>query len=214
MTGGGLAGAQPASLKAQVLLDTLAGPCSHDETVRKSRFLTFAGPCADIESAMAFIAANSVPTATHNCWAYRIGQSYRSNDDGEPSGTAGRPILQAIDGQQLDEVCVLVVRWFGGIKLGAGGLMRAYANGAAQCLRGGVRVARVPQSRVEFSCSFGELARMQARLGQLGAKVFDERFDEAGARLVVSLPAEQVPALHATVMAAGKGQAYWDAGPA
>src|SRR3546814_2284064 len=59
----------------------------------------------------------SVPDATHNCWAWRIGDDYRSNDDGEPAGTAGRPILAAIDGQGMDRVVVVVTRWFGGIKL-------------------------------------------------------------------------------------------------
>ena len=76
---------------------------------------------------MRFFAANSDPEATHNCWAYKIGQEYRFNDDGEPGGTAGRPILQAIEGQGMDRVAVLVVRWFGGVKLGAGGLVRAAA---------------------------------------------------------------------------------------
>ncbi len=74
-------------------------------------------------------------TATHNCWAYRIGQDYRFNDDGEPGGTAGRPILQAIEGQGVDRVVVVVTRWYGGIKLGAGGLARAYGGTAAECLR-------------------------------------------------------------------------------
>src|SRR3546814_18000784 len=77
----------------------------------------------------------SVPDATHNCWAWRIGDDYRSNDDGEPAGTAGRPILAAIDGQGMDRVVVVVTRWFGGIKLGAGGLVRAYGGTAAECLR-------------------------------------------------------------------------------
>ena len=84
---------------------------------------------------MRFFAANSDPEATHNCWAYKIGQEYRFNDDGEPGGTAGRPILQAIEGQGMDRVAVLVVRWFGGVKLGAGGLVRAYGGCAANCGR-------------------------------------------------------------------------------
>ncbi len=73
---------------------------------------------------MAFLQQVAVTDATHNCWAYRHGQDYRSSDDGEPAGTAGRPILAAIDGQGFDRVMVVVTRWFG-IKLGAGGLVRA-----------------------------------------------------------------------------------------
>jgi putative IMPACT (imprinted ancient) family translation regulator len=63
------------------------------------------------------------PDASHNCFAYRLGQQYRSSDDGEPGGTAGRPILTAIEGEGLDGVCVLVTRYYGGVKLGAGALL-------------------------------------------------------------------------------------------
>ena len=104
---------------------TLTAPCAHQEDIKKSRFAAFAAPVSTVDEAMRFFAANSDPEATHNCWAYKIGQEYRFNDDGEPGGTAGRPILQAIEGQGMDRVAVLVVRWFGGVKLGAGGLVRA-----------------------------------------------------------------------------------------
>lgn len=103
-------------------LATLLGPAQLQLEVRKSRFLAHAAPVADAEAALAFIAATSVREATHNCWAWRIGAQYRFNDDGEPGGSAGRPILAAIEGQGLDQVVVLVTRWFGGIKLGVGGL--------------------------------------------------------------------------------------------
>ncbi len=92
---------------------TLTAPCSYQEDIKKSRFAAYAGPVATVEEAMRFFAEHSDPEATHNCWAYRIGQEYRFNDDGEPGGTAGRPILQAIEGQDMDRVAVLVVRWFG-----------------------------------------------------------------------------------------------------
>ena len=114
---------------------TLAATAQLAQEVRKSRFLANAAHVTTPDDALAFVAAMGHADATHNCWAYRIGQQYRFNDDGEPSGTAGKPILQAIDGQGLDEVVVVVTRWFGGIKLGAGGLMRAYGGCAAECLR-------------------------------------------------------------------------------
>ncbi|MFC6616804.1 IMPACT family protein [Deinococcus radiophilus] len=75
------------------------------------------------------------PDATHHCWAYRIGELYRFNDDGEPGGTAGAPILRAIEGQGVQHVMVIVVRYYGGVKLGTGGLVRAYGGAAAECLR-------------------------------------------------------------------------------
>lgn len=114
---------------------TLAGACVHSIEVKKSRFMAQAFSCDSAESALRGIEAISVPDATHNCWAYRVGPAYRSSDDGEPAGTAGRPILAAIDGSGLDEVAVVVTRWYGGVKLGAGGLVRAYGGAAAECLR-------------------------------------------------------------------------------
>ena len=107
------------------MTDTLAGPADFLLEVKHSRFLAQAGPVDSAEAAHAFMATVADPTATHNCWAWRVGDQYRSSDDGEPAGTAGRPILAAIDGQGYDRVAVVVTRWFGGIKLGAGGLVRA-----------------------------------------------------------------------------------------
>src|SRR5690606_19621295 len=94
---------------------TLVSISTARQEIRKSRFVAAAGPVADEAAAKAFIAASSDPTANHNCWAWRLGQSYRFSDDGEPGGTAGKPILQAIDGQGLDGVAVVVTRWFGGV---------------------------------------------------------------------------------------------------
>ena len=113
------------------MTDTLAGRASHLLEVKHSRFLAQAAPVATPDDALAFLREIAVPDATHNCWAYRIGGEYRSSDDGEPAGTAGRPILAAIDGQGFDRVMVVVTRWYGGIKLGAGGLVRAYGGAAA-----------------------------------------------------------------------------------
>ena len=113
---------------------TLDVECTFAEEIKKSRFIAHAAPAVSPEEALAFIARRSDPSATHNCWAYRVEQQYRSSDDGEPGGTAGRPILAAIDRAGLDRVAVLVVRHFGGIKLGAGGLSRAYGGVAASCL--------------------------------------------------------------------------------
>src|SRR5690606_26298290 len=122
------------SLTAGNMSYTLTGLATHQEEIKRSRFVALANAVQNPAEAMAFFAAHSVPEATHTCWAYRIGSEYRFNDDGDPGGTAGRPILQAIEGQQCDRVAVLVVRWFGGIKLGPGGLIRAYGGSAARCL--------------------------------------------------------------------------------
>src|SRR6202012_2980677 len=117
------------------MLHTLVTIARHSEDIRKSRFLAQAAPVETPQQALAYVQAVSDAGATHNCWAYRIGQEYRFNDDGEPGGTAGRPILQAIEGQGIDRVVVVVTRWYGGIKLGAGGLARAYGGTAAEGMR-------------------------------------------------------------------------------
>jgi uncharacterized YigZ family protein len=159
------------------------------QEIKKSRFLAVARPVPNEAAAKAFIAANSDQTANHNCWAWRIGQTYRFSDDGEPGGTAGKPILQAIDGQSLDRTAVVVTRWFGGVLLGSGGLIRAYSGTAAMCLREAERVPVVDTVAATVTCAFGDFALLQARLEALpGANVSVQSFTDTGAELAVSVP--------------------------
>ncbi|WP_210396262.1 YigZ family protein [Motiliproteus sediminis] len=109
--------------------------------VRKSRFIARALPCSDREQAMALLAQARLEfaDARHHCWAYQLGdpacpQSAAMSDDGEPSGTAGKPILNVISHRGIGDLMVIVIRYFGGIKLGAGGLVRAYGQAAGQAL--------------------------------------------------------------------------------
>ncbi len=173
-------------------LFTLPQPCRHQEEIRKSRFLAQAAPVDSTERALAFVREVGDPAATHNCWAYRIGQDYRFNDDGEPGGTAGRPILQAIEGQEMDRVVVVVTRWYGGIKLGAGGLVRAYGGTAAECLRRAERVPIIPIATLALSCGFADLALLKARLHELDASIAGETFTTRGADLQLTLPVTRV----------------------
>ncbi|OJF90468.1 IMPACT family protein [Pararhizobium antarcticum] len=160
------------------------------QDIKKSRFLAICGPVASEQAAKDFIAAHSDPSATHNCWAWRIGQAYRFNDDGEPSGTAGKPILQAIDGQSLDGTVALVIRWFGGILLGSGGLMRAYGGTAAGCLRAMDKTELIETLRLTITCDFADLALVKARITGLGARIDSETFIDTGAVLSVDVPAD------------------------
>lgn len=175
--------------------DTLAARASQLLEVKHSRFLAQASPVATADDALAFLREIGDPAATHNCWAYRVGQDYRSSDDGEPAGTAGRPILAAIDGQGFDRVMVVVTRWYGGIKLGAGGLVRAYGGAAAECLRLATREPLVSLATIELACPFDDLGHVHAALASHRAVKQDEGFDETGARLRVQLPADRVDAL-------------------
>ncbi|OOG55904.1 thymidylate synthase [Rhodanobacter sp. B05] len=173
-------------------LSTLVQRCRHQQEIRKSRFLAIAAPVSSAEQALAFLREVADPAATHNCWAWRIGDGYRFNDDGEPGGTAGRPILQAIDGQQMDGVAVVVTRWYGGIKLGAGGLVRAYGGTTAECLRQAERVALVAMTRLEVRCEFAELALLKARLKELQGEIEQEHFAADGVELQLRLPRDRV----------------------
>jgi uncharacterized YigZ family protein len=165
-----------------------------EQVVKKSRFLAVAAPIASEDDARAFLAVHGDPAANHNCWAWRIGQTYRFNDDGEPSGTAGKPILQAIDGQALDQVAVVVIRWFGGVLLGTGGLIRAYGGTAAACLRAATTVELVATVEVEIAVNFSDLALVKARLaGSAGVRVVAEVFVDAGALLRLCVPEAVLP---------------------
>ena len=159
------------------------------QEIKKSRFIAIAGPVADEAAAKDFIATRSDPAANHNCWAWRVGQNYRFNDDGEPSGTAGKPILAAVDGQGLDRVAVVVTRWFGGILLGSGGLIRAYGGTAALCLREAEKAALIETVSGTVTCGFSDLALAQARLTAVpGVQMSVHAFTDSGAILSVSAP--------------------------
>ncbi|KPF47463.1 IMPACT family protein [Rhizobium sp. G187] len=166
---------------------TLSGPVDLTRDIKKSRFIARAAPIASEDEAKAFLAAQSDPAANHNCWAWRLGQSYRFSDDGEPSGTAGKPILQAIDGQALDGVVVVVTRFFGGILLGSGGLMRAYGGTAAEMLRLAEKIEIIPMATGEAECGFSDLALVKARLLALPYLTLAEDFEASGVRLTVTL---------------------------
>lgn len=168
---------------------TLERTETFSQDVKKSRFIAHAAPAGSEDEAKAFIAVVSDPSANHNCWAWRIGQAYRFNDDGEPSGTAGKPILQAIDGQALDRVAVVVTRWFGGILLGSGGLIRAYGGTAAACLRSAGKIEIIPRIEGKIVAGFSDLALLKARLCALSdIIILNEEFTATGAVMTIAVP--------------------------
>ena len=174
---------------------TLTAPAQLLQEIRKSKFAVNASIVSSDDAAIEFLAHISDESATHNCWAWRIGQRYRFSDDGEPAGTAGKPILQAIDGQNIDGVMVVVTRWFGGIKLGAGGLMRAYGGCAAECLRQAAKVEMIETVQVEFAVEFPVLQTLRARLRALDGAIVAEDFGGEGAKLRLNLPTARLQEL-------------------
>lgn len=182
-----------------------------EQDIRKSRFLAIACPVESEAEAKARLAEVSDTSASHNCWAWRIGQAYRFSDDGEPSGTAGKPILQAIDGQALDRTLVVVTRWFGGILLGSGGLMRAYGGTAAACLRVAAKTEYVERAALSVSLGFSDLALVKARLSAFAGLVMDdETFHESGAKLSFRVPAEKAEEIGRLIVDLTSGRAEID----
>ena len=171
---------------------TLTGLCEYREEIRKSRFITYAAPITSAQQAVDFIDQYSDLNASHNCWAWKLGDQYRSSDDGEPGGTAGRPILSAIEAQDCDQVAVLVIRWYGGIQLGTGGLARAYGGGANKCLQSAEKLPLVSRVALSCSCSFSELALVKLRLTELSGLIIDESFTANGVNLQLALAEEQI----------------------
>ncbi|MBC3952078.1 MULTISPECIES: IMPACT family protein [Pseudomonas] len=185
---------------------TLVGPCEFREEIRKSRFITLAAPISSAADAQAFIEQNSDFNATHNCWAWKLADQYRSNDDGEPGGTAGRPILAAIEAQEFDQVVVLVIRWYGGIQLGTGGLARAYGGGANKCLQQAERLPLITRVPLSLSCSFSELALVKLRVAELNGLVQQEDFTANGVDLAIAVGPEQVEVLQRQLADLSRGR--------
>lgn len=188
-------------------MKTLGEPARYEESIRRSRFIAHAARVRTLAESLAFFESVADPQATHNCWAWRIGGQYRFNDDGEPGGSAGRPILAMIEGRELDQAMIVVTRHFGGIKLGVGGLVRAYGGCAAKCLdRAPVveEVARVPlQLEADFSLS-GALHQL---LDRFEADKLDERYSGDGLHFELKLAVDQVEAFRRALAEISRGQA-------
>lgn len=148
---------------------TLAQRIEFEEEIKKSRFQAIAVPVKNADEVKHFLQQAYDPSTTHQCWAWKIGQQLRFNDDGEPSGTAGRPILACIEGQDLTNVLVLVNRWYGGIKLGTGGLVRAYGGCAGKCLLIAEKIELILKRSVQFQCQFNEWPLLEYELKQAQA---------------------------------------------
>lgn len=170
-------------------------------TQLRSRFIAYAIPVSSEEEAMAELAKlrKTYYDARHLCWAYRLGaggEHQRSNDDGEPSGTAGRPILGQLLSQDLTEILVVVVRYFGGIKLGTPGLIEAYRTATQEALAEATIVEHIVERsfRVDFPYELmGEVMRL---VKDSGASITRQEFLTA-CSLDVSLRADEVEVLYA-----------------
>ncbi|WP_339429695.1 YigZ family protein [Pseudomonas taetrolens] len=185
---------------------TLTGLCEYREEIRKSRFITLAAPISNARQAQEFIEQHSDHNASHNCWAWKLGDQYRSSDDGEPGGTAGRPILSAIEAQDCDQVVVLVIRWYGGIQLGTGGLARAYGGGANKCLQNAEKLPLFRRVELSCACDFNELALVKLRLAELNGILIDETFTGNGVELQLALAEKHIAPLQQQLSGLSRGR--------
>ncbi|MBL4659069.1 MAG: YigZ family protein [Alcanivoracaceae bacterium] len=160
---------------------------STEEVIKKSTFIAIVANVNSVEQAMDFLSDHSDFDATHNCWAYRLQQVYRFTDDGEPSGTAGKPILNAITGQEFDNTVALVIRHYGGIKLGTGGLMRAYGGGISRCLQAAECEVIQDLSEVMLKVPFQYIQAVHNLSNTLHSQIISEDFNAEGALIIISL---------------------------
>lgn len=190
---------------------TANAPHCSETVVRRSRFLAQSARADSPAAARAFMEAvrGRWPDATHNCWAFAAGAPgdtarIGSSDDGEPHGTAGRPMLQVLLHSGVGETCVVVTRWFGGVKLGTGGLVRAYQDAVRENLAGLPTVERVPQKAAFLVLDYAHLDALRRQLPGLEATVDGEDYAER-ATLRLRLPAERVAALGELLAAVSNG---------
>jgi uncharacterized YigZ family protein len=175
-----------------------AGEARAEIREKGSRFLAVLAPAADEAAAKAGLAAleRELPDATHHCWAWRLGDPprERSSDAGEPAGTAGMPILQVLRGAGLSDVLAVVVRWFGGTKLGKGGLARAYAAAAREALPTLPVTLRVPTARLALRIPYEKVGAVKRLVHPPAVELEAEEYGE-DARLVLTVHEDRVAAL-------------------
>lgn len=185
---------------------TIKGPASFEETIKKSRFIAHAACVTSQAESLDFFESVIDPQATHNCWAWRINFQVRSSDDGEPSGTAGRPMLNVIERRHLENVMVVVTRYYGGIKLGVGGLVRAYSGSTAKCLdRAGV-IELFPTSEYTIKAGFEWASSVHGLLDRFSAEKLDESYDNDGLILKIRCRETDYGKLASGLRDASRGQ--------
>ena len=189
---------------------TLKAPAEHELLIKKSRFISRVQAVEGRPEAQAIVQAlrERHPGAAHVCWALLAGGQSAANDDGEPGGTAGRPMLEVLRHQELEGVLATVVRYYGGIRLGAGGLVRAYTDAVAQALAGAVKVAR--ERQLSWTClvpyALEGWVRRELELGQ--AQLLQATH---GSVVTISLRVAetQANALRARLDEGGQGRLVW-----
>lgn len=163
-----------------------AAPVTAAMEFKKSRFITLLAPTQGIEAARALVQQrrDEHPGAAHHCWAYIAGppldsQQLGFSDDGEPSGTAGKPMLAQLMGSGLGEITAVVVRYYGGIRLGTGGLVKAYGGGVREALKLVTSAEKIPLVEFVVSCGYEQLSWIETVVKQTGGRVVQCDYGES-----------------------------------
>ncbi|MDR0927724.1 MAG: YigZ family protein [Ignavibacteria bacterium] len=162
---------------------TIEDTATAEIKIKGSKFIGYAAPATDKDSAVAYLDAirSKHFDATHNCFAYQIGcdgNDFRSSDDGEPSGTAGKPILLAIKKYEVSDIIVVVTRYFGGTKLGVGGLIRAYSDAAEEVLKLCVKKIVHRTNAIHITCRYEEVSFIKRMLSQTAISFTEDYTDK------------------------------------
>jgi uncharacterized YigZ family protein len=189
---------------------TLARPAASELVIRKSRFLGCVQPVEGRAQALEVVAQLRAqhPGAAHVCWALLAGGQSAANDDGEPGGTAGRPMLEVLRHQDLEGVLATVVRYFGGVKLGAGGLVRAYTDAVAQALLQAEKLPLQRMLRLACSVPYSLEGTVRRELQAAGAALGEVRHG-AVVEIAFSVAEGSAEALRARLNEAGQGALQW-----
>lgn len=171
-----------------------------EDTIKKSRFIGVIAPCIDEQEVLLNLKSLYLehPNANHIAYAYRLktdaGLIYRFHDAGEPTGTAGKPIFQHLEGKALINLLVAVIRYFGGVKLGAGGLTRAYGHTAKRVIEAAEISAYIERVTVALTLDYGQIQPLEYMLKKLDGHIVKQDYAEQ-VRLQILLPAQQVHTL-------------------
>ena len=192
---------------------TIANEFRTEYIIEKSRFIATIAPVSTEEEAQAFIQRISKEfwDATHNCTAYAIGprqEQQRSSDNGEPSGTAGKPMLEVLKKTAITNVAVVVTRYFGGIKLGAGGLIRAYSHSVAKAVQEGPKLLIAPRQIVSLTIDYSYFGSVERQLQTLGLPYQPSFTDTISLEIYVEL--SFVSELETTITNLTGGNLLWE----
>ena len=181
------------------LFKTIAAPSEGQYTEKRSKFLAFAFPVSTVDEVKVFLEEyqKKYYDARHLCYAYMLGHerlTFRANDNGEPSGTAGKPILGQINSNELTDILIMVVRYFGGIKLGTSGLIQAYKAAAAEAIAAATVIEKTVDERITIAFEYPLMNQVMRIIKEEGPAIVSQSF-ENDCQITLSIRASQMPLL-------------------